>query len=77
MCLGIPMQIAEVSDDGWGRVTLDSTGTRVNLSLINHPQPGDYVIVHAGFAIEKLDAQEADIRLGLFDELARSYADGG
>lgn len=75
MCLGIPMRIEEIFDDGWGRVELDSTETRVNLSLIQDPQPGDFVIVHAGFAIEKLDQEEADIRLGLFEELAQSYGD--
>jgi len=73
MCLGIPMRIEEVGDDGWGRVALDSTETRVNLSLVKDPSPGDYVIVHAGFAIEKLDQEEADLRLGLFQELALSY----
>ena len=75
MCLGIPMRIKEVSDDGWGRVELDSTETRVNLSLVKNPCSGDYVIVHAGFAIEKLDQEEADLRLELFQELALSYRD--
>lgn len=70
MCLAIPMQIVEVRADKTGLVDLDGARSDVNLSLVADPAPGDYVIVHAGYAIEKLDATEADERLKLFDELA-------
>lgn len=64
------MQIVEVRADKTGLVDLDGARSDVNLSLVADPAPGDYVIVHAGYAIEKLDATEADERLKLFDELA-------
>ena len=70
MCLAVPMQIIEVGADNTGVVDLDGARSMVNLSLVANPAPGDYVIVHAGYAIEKLDAAEADERLRLFEELA-------
>jgi hydrogenase expression/formation protein HypC len=71
MCLAIPMKIAELRADGTGVVDLDGSRREANFSLITDPRQGDYVIVHAGFAIEKLDEKEANEQLALFAELAR------
>ena len=71
MCLAVPMKVVEVRPDGSGVADLDGARHEVNLSLVNDPRLGEYVIVHAGFAIEKLDEAEANERLALFDELAR------
>jgi hydrogenase expression/formation protein HypC len=49
----------------------------IDLSLIAEPRVGDYVIVHTGYAIEKLDEKEADERLALFKELAASWEGTG
>lgn len=76
MCLAVPMLLTEVRDDTQGVAELDGARFDVDLSLLDAPAAGDYVIVHAGFAIEKLDRDEADARLELFDELARSRAAG-
>ncbi|MCB9477090.1 MAG: HypC/HybG/HupF family hydrogenase formation chaperone [Deltaproteobacteria bacterium] len=73
MCLAVPMRVIEAKADGRGRVELDGALYDVDLSLIEDVHPGEHVIVHAGFAIEKLDEAEADARLALFDELARTY----
>ncbi len=70
MCLAVPMKLASVDETGVGVGDLDGSRHEVDLSLIEDPQTGDYVIVHAGFAIEKLDEEEANERLKLFDELA-------
>lgn len=67
------MKVETVGPDGKGVGDLDGSRHEVDLSLIEDPRPGDYVIVHAGFAIEKLDAAEADARLRLFEELAESH----
>jgi hydrogenase expression/formation protein HypC len=75
MCLAIPMKIVEINDAGIGIADLDTTRHEVNLSLVDSPVVGDYVIVHAGFAIEKLDREEADERLALFEELAQAMAE--
>ena len=72
MCLAVPMQITAIEPDGSGVAELEGSRYAVDLSLIDNPRPGDYVIVHAGFAIEKLDEQEAAERIGLFEELART-----
>lgn len=70
MCLAIPMQLTEIRDDGSGIGDISGSRHAVDLSLIENAATGDYVIVHAGFAIEKLDEDEANTRLGLFDQLA-------
>lgn len=70
MCLAVPMLLKEIRDDAVGVGDLDGSRHEVDLSLLENPQPGDFVIVHAGFAIEKLDEEEANERLALFEELA-------
>ena len=72
MCLAVPMKIVEIRTDGLGVGDLDGVRHEVDLSLVPDTRLGNYVIVHAGFAIEKLDEQEADARLALFEELASS-----
>lgn len=72
MCLAAPMEIVEIYEDGSAKVSLDQVEYKVDMSLIDNPQKGEYVIVHAGFAIEKLDKDEADSRIKLFKELAES-----
>jgi len=44
----------------------------VNISLVENPQVGDFLIVHAGFAIEKLDESEANERLALIEEMIKA-----
>ncbi len=68
MCLAIPMRIVE-TDGRRAKVEVDGVQTKANVSLIEHPAPGDYVIIHAGFAIERLDTAEAEERIKLFSEL--------
>ena len=74
MCLAIPMRIVE-TDGRTAKVEVDGVQTTANVSLIEDPSPGDYVIVHAGFAIERLDTAEAEERIKLFDELGDIMAD--
>ncbi len=58
MCLGIPMQIVEIDGDV-GYVESGGVRRKVGLMLIDSPKIGDWVIVHAGFAIEKVDVEDA------------------
>jgi len=74
MCLGIPMSVVAIAEDGSGTVDLDGVRHAVDLTLIEDPHVGDAVIVHAGFAIERLDRTEADARIDLFRQLADSRA---
>ncbi len=75
MCLAVPMEIIKILDFETGQVDINGVQTPVNLSLVDNPVPGDFVIVHAGFAIEKLDIVEAEVRLSLVQEWADSIKD--
>jgi len=70
MCLAVPMKIVELRADGKGVAELGGSRHVVDLSLVDDVRLGVYVIVHAGFAIETLDQEEADATLALFDEIA-------
>ncbi len=62
MCLGIPGRITTVSHDGLvpvGAVDFGGAQREVCLAYVPDAQPGDYVIVHVGFAISKVDEDEA------------------
>ncbi|MCK5841746.1 MAG: HypC/HybG/HupF family hydrogenase formation chaperone [Candidatus Sabulitectum sp.] len=74
MCLAVPMKIIEIKENGTGVCELENIRYDVDLSLLETTQMDDYVIVHAGFAIEKLDIEEANERLQLFQELAKTYS---
>lgn len=76
MCLAVPMKIALIRDDGLAVADLEGSQTDVDLSLVSDVAVGDYVIVHAGYAIEKLNAAEARERLALFAELAAVWRAG-
>jgi len=70
MCLAVPMKIIEMQADGLAVAELSGSQTHVDLSLVNNVAIGDYVIVHAGFAIEKLNEEQAREQVALFAELA-------
>jgi hydrogenase expression/formation protein HypC len=69
MCLAVPLQVQRVLDDETAVARQGGGSITINTSLLERVAPGDYVIVHAGFAIEVLDSSEADERLALFGEL--------
>ena len=73
MCLAVPMRIEELRSDGMGIGDYDGSRHEIDVSLVDAPRVGEYVIVHAGYAIEKLDEKEAGERLLLFKELARDW----
>ena len=66
MCLAVPMKITKILEDGKALVRQDELETEVDLTLIQDPKIGDFVIIHAGYAIDRLDLQEAEERLELF-----------
>jgi len=68
MCLGIPMKIIEKTND---KAQVESGGMKydVSLSLVPEAKVNDYVIVHAGFAIQVMDKKEANKTLDLFKEI--------
>ncbi len=70
MCLAIPMKVVEIDQYNAGKVEAGGVVYSVNLSLVPGVKAGDYVIIHAGFAIEKLDEEEAGKTLELFSQMA-------
>lgn len=58
MCLAIPSKVVKISDN-MGTVDADGVKRVVSLLLLDNVKVGDYVIVHAGFAINKIDESEA------------------
>jgi len=70
MCLGIPSKVIQVSDNSQGKVDYLGTKLPVNLSLMDNIKVGDWVIVHAGFAITKMKSKEARETLALLREIA-------
>jgi hydrogenase expression/formation protein HypC len=69
MCVEIPVKIIEVGADGLGRALCERGPITVNLSMIGGTRPGDWVIVHAGYAIQKVDQAEAETTLDLIAEI--------
>ncbi len=70
MCLAMPMKIMEIRGDGTGVAELDGSRHEVNLLLVPDIKTGDFVIVHAGFAIERMNEHEANAILAVFAEIA-------
>ena len=69
MCLAVPLEISKVLDGERALVKQGQGELEINISLLDEPKPGDFIIVHAGFGIEKLDLEEANKRLELFREI--------
>jgi hydrogenase expression/formation protein HypC len=68
MCLAIPMEVLTI-DGQTAEVQVGGTRQTVRLDLISEfPEVGDFVIVHAGFALTRLDREEAIATLKLFEE---------
>mgnify|MGYP006277132571 CR=1 FL=1 len=71
MCLAIPAKIVEKDESGMGVVDMEGTRRSVSLLLQEDARVGDYVIVHAGFAIHRIDEQEALESLRILRESLR------
>jgi hydrogenase expression/formation protein HypC len=69
MCLAIPLEIKEIKGN-LAKVSIGTAFREVYLDLMDEVKVGDFVLVHAGFAIEKLDKEEAEKTLSLFKEIA-------
>ncbi len=65
MCLAVPARVIELCADDCAWVELDGVRLRVSLALLDEVAPDDYVIVHVGFALQKLDVEEAEATLAL------------
>ena len=79
MCLGIPGEVVTLDADRPGMATVDVGGARrqVNVMLIEEDGvgPGDWVLIHVGFALAKIDEEEARLTLSHLEEMGQAYRD--
>lgn len=72
MCLAVPGKIVKVLSGGNAVADLGGIEKAVNVSLIDAPQVGDWVIIHVGFALQRIDEAEAQKTLALLAEAAKA-----
>ncbi|MBC7149733.1 MAG: HypC/HybG/HupF family hydrogenase formation chaperone [Rhizobium sp.] len=70
MCLAIPVQVKEVLPDNMAKVTLDGVSKIISTALVDDVKPGDYLVLHVGYALAKIDAEEAERTLELLRQAA-------
>jgi hydrogenase expression/formation protein HypC len=70
MCLAIPVEVIELLPEQHARVTVDGVSREISLALVDDVAVGDFVLLHVGYAIGKLDREEADETLRALAELA-------
>jgi hydrogenase expression/formation protein HypC len=69
MCLAIPVRVVELRGEAMAIVELDGIRKEISLALVDGVQVGDYVILHVGYALSRLDPEEAERTLALFAEV--------
>jgi hydrogenase expression/formation protein HypC len=74
MCLAVPVRVVKI-DGLKALVELGGLARQASIMLVPDTQVGDYVLLHAGFAIQKLDEREAEETIRLFTEIAEGVAD--
>ena len=70
MCLAIPARVVELLPDDMARVSLDGVMKTVSIALVEGVEVGDYIVLHVGFALAKIDEEEAQRTLALLQEAA-------
>ena len=69
MCLAIPAEVTELLGDDMARVMIDGVGKVISVALIEDLKVGDFVIIHVGYALTRIDPDEAQRTLALLAEL--------
>ncbi len=72
MCLAIPVKVMELCAGDRAIVDLDGVRKEISLALLDGVNVGDYVILHVGYALSRLDPEEAQKTLALFAQVDRS-----
>jgi hydrogenase expression/formation protein HypC len=75
MCLAIPAQVVEIVDEASKTATAELSGVRrqVSLALCPEARPGEWVLVHVGFALQRIDEDEARETLALLEQMGETY----
>jgi hydrogenase expression/formation protein HypC len=77
MCLGIPGEVVAITDAARNLATVNVSGVHrvINIGLLDDIQPGDWVLVHVGFAMSRIDEAEAQATLAMLEGLGQAYTD--
>ena len=79
MCLGIPGTIVEIDEERPDLAKVDVSGVRrmINIGLLENEniQPGDWILIHVGFALSKIDEKEAAHSIKMLEGMGQAYTD--
>ncbi|HEY3753432.1 MAG TPA: HypC/HybG/HupF family hydrogenase formation chaperone [Pseudonocardiaceae bacterium] len=79
MCLGIPGEVIEILTDRPDLARVDVSGVKraINIGLLTEEnvQPGDWVLIHVGFALSKIDETEAKAAMDFLTGIGKAYDD--
>jgi len=75
MCLAIPAEVTKLLPDDMAVVSIDGVSKEISVALIENLAVGDYVIIHVGYALTKIDAEEAQRTLELLREIGAESRD--
>ena len=79
MCLGIPGEVIEIRADQPDLAKVDVSGVKrlINIGLLSDdpPQPGEWVLIHVGFALSKIDEAEAAAAMEFLEGIGQAYED--
>jgi hydrogenase expression/formation protein HypC len=79
MCLGIPGEVIEILSDRPDLARVDVSGVKraINIGLLGEEgvQPGDWVLIHVGFALSKIDEDEAKAAMDFLEGIGKAYDD--
>ncbi|HEY2673796.1 MAG TPA: HypC/HybG/HupF family hydrogenase formation chaperone [Rugosimonospora sp.] len=79
MCLGIPGEVVEILADRVDLAMVDVCGVKraINIGLLTDdpPKPGEWILIHVGFALSKIDEAEAAAALEFLEGIGQAYAD--
>jgi hydrogenase expression/formation protein HypC len=79
MCLGIPGEVIEILEDrpDLAKVAVSGVKRTINIGLLDDdpPVPGDWILIHVGFALSKIDEAEAKVAMDFLESIGKAYED--
>ena len=79
MCLGIPGEVIEILTDRPDLAKVDVSGVKraINIGLLadDPPEPGEWILIHVGFALSKIDEAEAKAAMEFLESIGKAYED--
>ena len=69
MCLGIPVPVTKILEGGFAEVKIGDTEKKINIAMVPDARVGDYLVLHAGFAITIISAEEAEKTYQMLEEI--------